>query len=1458
MNKRSVLLFALSLVSCLHALAFSWSVNGIPAAYDGGRSWSVTLPAGTTSANVVCDPSGVSGDHTYMRFTFNNALSLADVPGWWNVPQDQPQTYWTGDNTWEWRPPQTMAKTISGFSGPFRVIVEGENYDWTQSYVLTVNVPVIPTRTLTLNAPSSVYAGQTFSVPVSASTSATDGEQIGFFHGEYSTNGGASWTGFCYDVNVGTSATRTATITAGGAGSTILVRSRIAFRGGSSGDVDYANNPINWGGSWDAWQTPPAKVASINVANPPPVNVAVSTSKASYSFGEAVYVNATSTDPNGDLVAQHLVAAWSGQWPTNNWEGTNPSGWRWRHLRSVAVSGASATTANTQLVDQNYGQGSNLYPGTYNLTLNTQDAQPNYTYSAATVMATFSVQRATPGATFGSRSFTPSGPSYSVQAADLNAVFSNPYSGAVAAPTGAVGYSIVAGGSGAVSVGTMLAAGGTYTVRASYGGDSNYNASTVDAVWNVTKANQSTVSISPSSQTIATGTNLTFTVSGGGAGGYTWGGSSGASGTGPSKTVTFPTAGTFTVTVSSPGDATYNPSNVATATITVAAPVATTFTISPTSFTYNGTAQGPTITPTPAGATFSTSGTATATNAGTYTVTATATGLYTGTSAPTSWTITKAVATVTLSGLNQAYTGTPRNVTATTSPAGLPVTFTYNGSATAPTALGSYPVVATINHANYQGSASGTLVIGQGTATVTFGGTTQTYDGSPKAVTVTTSPAGLPVAVTYDGQAAAPSVMGFYNVVAQITDPNFSGAGTTTLSILPSGGTATGGTVTTSSGYTIHTFTGNGTFTVNAPLTVDVVVVGGGGGGATQHAGGGGAGGVVVASSISVPAGTYNVVVGAGGSGNTGFNAFGSGYSGQSGGNSSALGYTALGGGNGGTPGGNGGSGGGSGYPNPDQGGNGTAGQGNAGNRSSTGDAVNGGGGGGAGGPGNGINGGPSLSTWAGNFAGGGGGGYAGGAGGGAGAGAGGAGAGNGGHAAANSGSGGGGGGNMEGKGGNGGSGIVVIRYAAQNHIPSRMEVALEKGTPDSTLGYNSTYQHYIMWSGSKVVFTSLLQDTDGNLVDHTLRYQQITGAGPDDAKWVLIGDHLPTNGYSSSKQSPALTIETGGRWDFNSYGHDGLISHPGKSLTLWVYGDVNLATMVSQSINGTNLTGTTPTITLNTGALTAHAVIKMQNTGTKLWEKVDSRHQTPHRLHAIGGTPMAWGGTAGLKRSLQEDQVTPQNFPGPEAAHIGTFEFDFPIPQTPGAYTFQWKMIEDGVLGEPFFEAATTAVTVTVVDTTPPTKPGGVGGNPGSTTILLSWSASTDNDTSAPLRYDVYREVSNVMTKLGDTTQTSFEVGGLRSGDTYRFKVVARDPSGNVSPSDVGDIISVTTSFDRNLDNDGDGVSNGVEQDLGLNWNDPNDVRPFYYTYDKANQLKTGPGGEYEKDAEGNIKKVK
>ena len=66
---------------------------------------------------------------------------------------------------------------------------------------------------------------------------------------------------------------------------------------------------------------------------------------------------------------------------------------------------------------------------------------------------------------------------------------------------------------------------------------------------------------------------------------------------------------------------------------------------------------------------------------------------------------------MTFDNLAFVYNGSPQSATAETNPPGLSVSFTYNGSSTAPTDVGSYTVVATINDPNYQGSATGTLVI---------------------------------------------------------------------------------------------------------------------------------------------------------------------------------------------------------------------------------------------------------------------------------------------------------------------------------------------------------------------------------------------------------------------------------------------------------------------------------------------------------------------------------------------------------------------------------------------------------------------------------------------------------------------------------------------------------------------------------------------------------------------------
>ena len=136
-----------------------------------------------------------------------------------------------------------------------------------------------------------------------------------------------------------------------------------------------------------------------------------------------------------------------------------------------------------------------------------------------------------------------------------------------------------------------------------------------------------------------------------------------------------------------------------------------------------------------------------------------------------------------MGSLNQTYDGSAKAATATTTPIGLAVSFTYNGSATIPTSAGSYTVVGTINDANFQGSATGTLVINKASSTVSLGSLNQTYDGSAKAATATTTPSGLAVNLTYNGSATIPTGAGSYTVVGTINDANYQGSATGTLVI---------------------------------------------------------------------------------------------------------------------------------------------------------------------------------------------------------------------------------------------------------------------------------------------------------------------------------------------------------------------------------------------------------------------------------------------------------------------------------------------------------------------------------------------------------------------------------------------------------------------------------------------------------------------------------------------------
>ncbi|HUI44711.1 MAG TPA: MBG domain-containing protein [Nitrospirota bacterium] len=88
--------------------------------------------------------------------------------------------------------------------------------------------------------------------------------------------------------------------------------------------------------------------------------------------------------------------------------------------------------------------------------------------------------------------------------------------------------------------------------------------------------------------------------------------------------------------------------------------------------------------------------------------------------APAVQPIRKTLAKVTLSNLKQTYDGAPKLVKATTRPEGLAVSITYDGKAAAPVNADSYKVIATVQDANFEGSATATLTIAKASQKIIF------------------------------------------------------------------------------------------------------------------------------------------------------------------------------------------------------------------------------------------------------------------------------------------------------------------------------------------------------------------------------------------------------------------------------------------------------------------------------------------------------------------------------------------------------------------------------------------------------------------------------------------------------------------------------------------------------------------------------------------------------------------
>lgn len=154
-------------------------------------------------------------------------------------------------------------------------------------------------------------------------------------------------------------------------------------------------------------------------------------------------------------------------------------------------------------------------------------------------------------------------------------------------------------------------------------------------------------------------------------------------------------------------------------------------------------------------------------------------------------TIKKKNASINIYNTTHTYDGTGKQVVVQTTPLGIPVTITYDGSPQLPTEAGYHSVVVTVNSPNYQGSASGQIGIAPVPLVAAITGTSQTYTGTGVSVTVATTPSGVPLKVYYNGSQTLPVNPGTYSVLVSCANSNYTGSKSGTLTIGKASLTAT-------------------------------------------------------------------------------------------------------------------------------------------------------------------------------------------------------------------------------------------------------------------------------------------------------------------------------------------------------------------------------------------------------------------------------------------------------------------------------------------------------------------------------------------------------------------------------------------------------------------------------------------------------------------------------------------
>jgi hypothetical protein len=550
---------------------------------------------------------------------------------------------------------QAQDSTGGGSGGP---------YTGSQSYTVTVSAPTI------VVSPSSL-AGGTVGTPYSQSVAASGGS--GTY--SYAVSAGSLPLGLTLNSSTGA---LTGTPTAAGpfnftitGTDTVTTGAGAPYSGGQAYSPTVAKGTASVGVS-NLTQTYTGSPLSVTATTSPTglsVSCTYNSSPTAPTAAGTYSVQCTINDPNYTGTA-------SGTLTINKATATVLLGSLTQTYTGSALSATATTTPSGLTVNLTYNSSSTAptNAGSYSVVGTIND--PNYQGSAT---GTMTINQATAPVMLGNLTQTYTGSPLSATATTTPSglTVNLTYNSSSTAPTNAGSYTVVGTINDPNYTGTAT---GTLTIS---------KATATVLLGSLTQtytgsALSATATTTPSGLTV----NLTYN----------------SSSTAPTN------AGSYSVvgTINDP-----NYTGTATGTMTIAkasAPVV----LGNLNQTYTGSPLSAMATTTPSGLTVNltyNSSVIAPTNAGSYTVVGTISDPnYQGTSTGT-LVIAKAAATVTLGGLSQPYTGSTISASAATMPAGLAISCTYNGSSTAPTAAGTYTVVCTINDPNYQGSATGTLVI---------------------------------------------------------------------------------------------------------------------------------------------------------------------------------------------------------------------------------------------------------------------------------------------------------------------------------------------------------------------------------------------------------------------------------------------------------------------------------------------------------------------------------------------------------------------------------------------------------------------------------------------------------------------------------------------------------------------------------------------------------------------------